>query len=541
MSHYVLDGGRLVVAHAGLPEAMQGRSSERVRSFALYGETTGESDEFGGVVRHDWAADYRGAATVVYGHTAVVEADWAGRTICIDTGCVFGGRLTALRWPERELVEVPAARIHYEPVRPLAPPAAARPVGLIDLGDVGGRRTIDTALLGPVVAPAPLAAAAMEALGRFAVDPRWLIHAPASYAPTPTAAEGELEHPLDAFSYFDDEGVDRVVCEELHHGARAVLVLGRDPDTAERRFGVPGGPGGVLYARTGRPLLADEAWEAKLIERVRSAFEATGLWNELASDWAALECVLLPWSATAEEVLRRRYAAVGAAARAALGEAQSALALTAARGVPVAALAARTARRHAEAVAFTGAYRPFAGPVVTLEDCQLALVQVLAAAGEVHARQRDRAWHLAAADCLAAADPVTFRPTRRRFVALDDPAASAAALDWWASLTAAGAAGIVVRPLEPAAFGDNGLVPPALAVRSREFLRLVHGPEYTAPGRLERLRRRPLRGPRAVALRQYALGLEGLERFVAGDSLDRVHECVLGVLALEAAPLDPRL
>lgn len=118
-SHYVLDGGRLVVAHAGLREDMQGRNSGRVRQFALYGDTTGEIDGFGLPVRRDWAAGYRGAAAVVYGHTPVLDAQWVNNTLCIDTGCVFGNKLTALRYPEREIVSVPAERVHYEPTRPL--------------------------------------------------------------------------------------------------------------------------------------------------------------------------------------------------------------------------------------------------------------------------------------------------------------------------------------------------------------------------------------------------------------------------------------
>ena len=119
IGHYVLDEGRLVVAHAGLPEKMQGRASGAVRAVALYGDTTGETDEYGLPVRYPWAEDYRGRAIVVYGHTPVPEAVWINKTICIDTGCVFGGRLTALRYPERELVSVPAHQVYYEPVRPL--------------------------------------------------------------------------------------------------------------------------------------------------------------------------------------------------------------------------------------------------------------------------------------------------------------------------------------------------------------------------------------------------------------------------------------
>ena len=106
VSHYVLDDGKLVIAHAGMKEAMQGRGSGKVRDFALYGETTGETDEFGLPVRYNWAAEYRGRSMVVYGHTPVPEPEWLNRTINLDTGCVFGGKLTGLRYPEQELVSV---------------------------------------------------------------------------------------------------------------------------------------------------------------------------------------------------------------------------------------------------------------------------------------------------------------------------------------------------------------------------------------------------------------------------------------------------
>lgn len=117
-THYVLDDCRLVVAHAGLKESLQGKNGRQVRSFALYGETTGEVDQFGLPVRLNWAARYHGKAIVVYGHTPVAEAEWQNRTINIDTGCVFSGKLTALRYPELELVSVPAQRVYWETPRP---------------------------------------------------------------------------------------------------------------------------------------------------------------------------------------------------------------------------------------------------------------------------------------------------------------------------------------------------------------------------------------------------------------------------------------
>ena len=256
----MLDGGRLVVAHAGLKAEMQGRATGRVRDFALYGDVTGEVDDFGLPVRLDWAAGYRGQAMVVYGHTPVPAPEWVNSTINVDTGCVFGGRLTALRYPEKELVSVPAGRVYYQPARPLeAPPEAplrrgrrrhprgaprggpAQGVsaGLLDVGDVLGRQVVETRLHRAVTIREEQSAAALEVISRFAADPRWLIYLPPTMSPTETSREaGLLEHPAEAFAYYRREAVERVVCEEKHMGSRAVLVVCRSADVARTRFGV---------------------------------------------------------------------------------------------------------------------------------------------------------------------------------------------------------------------------------------------------------------------------------------------------------------
>jgi protein phosphatase len=227
ISHYVLDGGGLVIAHAGLKEAYQGRASSRVRSFALYGETTGETDEYGLPVRYPWANEYRGKAVVLYGHTPIVVPEWINSTMCLDTGCVFGGSLTALRYPERELVSVPAEKTWYEPVKPLVPPVEARSATVLDIDDVLGKRIVETRYHGRITVREENAAAAIEVMSRFAVDPRWLVYLPPTMSPPATSQRPDaLEYPTEAFDYFRKEGVIRVVCEEKHMGSRAVIVVG---------------------------------------------------------------------------------------------------------------------------------------------------------------------------------------------------------------------------------------------------------------------------------------------------------------------------
>ncbi|HEU4643346.1 MAG TPA: polynucleotide kinase-phosphatase [Gemmatimonadaceae bacterium] len=550
VSHYVLDGGRLVVAHAGMKEEMQGRGSGRVRDFALYGETTGETDEFGLPVRYNWAAEYRGRAHVVYGHTPVPQPEWLNRTINIDTGCVFGGKLTALRWPEKELLSVPAGATYAEPARPflpdelLAPDLSAqhREDEVLDLADVVGKRIVSTRLHHNVTIREENASAALEVMSRFAANPKWLVYLPPTMSPSETTArEGYLEYPTEAFAYYRNQGVPRVVCEEKHMGSRAVVVICRDEDAARRRFGVVGEGVGIITTRTGRRFFDDPVVERELLDIVRGAIERAGSWERLGTDWMVLDCELMPWSAKAQELIRNQYAAVGAAAGGALPESVAVLRAAAERGLAVDALVERMEMREALAARYAEAYRRYCWPVRSVGDLRLAPFHVLATEGAVHV-DKDHRWHLERADAIRAADDsgVLFT-TAHRVVELSDPESEREATSWWEELTERGGEGMVVKPLTFVARGRRGVVQPAVKCRGREYLRIIYGPEYTLPENLERLRSRGLAAKRSLALREFALGVEGLERFVRGEPLRRVHECVFGVLALESEPVDPRL
>jgi protein phosphatase len=565
VSHYVLDGGALVVSHAGLSERLQGRASRRVREFCLYGQTTGETDEFGLPVRYPWANDYRGSAMVLYGHTPVPTPEWVNNTMCLDTGCVFGGRLTALRYPERELVSVPAAKVYYESAKPFPAASGAasssvsdtragqdladsgstlvagrREPEVLDITDVTGRRAVETRHHGRVSVREENAAAALEVMSRFAVDPRWLLYLPPTMSPVATASRTDLlEHPDEAFDAYRAEGVEAVVCEEKHMGSRAVALVCRDGAAARDRFGAPGEASGAVWTRTGRPFFRPEVTD-RLLERLRHAAEAAGLFDELATSWLLLDAELLPWTAKAEHLLRQQYASVGAAARTVLPVAVSVLQQAAATGLDVTSLLERTTSRQANAEDFTAAYRRYCWPTDDLTGVTLAPFQLLASEGASH-HDKTHQWHLDAADRLVAADGALLTTTRRVFVELKDAESVAAATAWWDDLTAAGGEGMVVKPAANLVRGRGGLVQPGLKVRGREYLRLIYGADYLEPGNLERLRQRGLRHKRSLASREYALGLEALDRLAHGEPLWRIHECVFAVLALESEPVDPRL
>ncbi len=539
-SHSWLDDGRLVVAHAGLKEEMHGRGSGAVRQFAMFGDTTGEVDEFGLPVRLEWARNYRGQAAVVYGHTPTLEAGWLNGTICIDTGCVFGGRLTALRWPEKELVAVAAGRQYAAPAKPLGAPAGKGGEQLIYFDELLGRRRIETRFRTTVIVPEAHTTAALEVMSRFAIDPRWLIHLPPTMAPCPTAAEGPfLEHPDQALDYFREAGVETVVAEEKHMGSRALLVVCRDQDAAARRFRVEDGKAGMIYTRTGRAFFRDERIEEAIVDRVARAITAAGLWQDLKTDWVLLDAELMPWSAKAQELLRQQYGPTVVAAKASAGALAQALAATCPTLDGLDLLRESAKLSTANAARFEAALKGYCWDASTVDDYRVAPFHLLAGEGRVF-DDRSHGWHMQTLARICAVEPILKQTAWQELSTSDDRARDSLA-QWWLRHTEDGGEGMVIKPSTYIACRDHGFVQPAMKVRGRDYLRIIYGPDYDLPHNIERLRRRGLKRKFTAALREFALGLEGLHRFVEHRPLARVHECALAVLALESEPIDPRL
>ncbi len=565
VSHYVLDGGKLVVAHAGMSQEMQGRGSGKVREFALYGETTGETDEFGLPVRYNWAADYRGPATVVYGHTPVPEPEWLNRTVNVDTGCVFGGALTALKYPEKEFVSVPAENTYAEPAKPflsdhendqgLTTQQALD--SLLEADDVIGKRIISTRLRKNITIREENATAALEVMSRFAADPKWLIYLPPTMSPCETSSiDGFLEYPTEAFEYYRSSGVTRVVCEEKHMGSRAIVIACQDEEVARSRFGVENDGAGIVFTRTGRRFFEDKSIEEGLVAKIRGALDKADFWEKFDTQWVSLDCELMPWSAKAQDLLINQYAAVGSSAEAALAETISALEQVTKRSdleidyttaknsssqpADIDSLLRWYSKRLEMVHAYRKAYRNYCWPVETLEDLKIAPFHVLATEKSVHV-DKDHEWHMSTIHDFCSHDSKILLRTTYKVVDLNDPQSQQEAATWWEEMTGSGGEGMVVKPYDFIAKGKRGIIQPAVKVRGREYLRIIYGPEYTAKKHMDRLKGRNLSRKRSMALREFALGIEALERFVRKEPLRYVHECVFGVLAMESEPVDPRL
>ncbi|EDN67290.1 metallophosphoesterase [Beggiatoa sp. PS] len=498
-------------------------------------------------VRCNWAADYRGQATVVYGHTPVPEAEWLNNTICIDTGCVFGGELTALRYPERELISVPAKQTYYKSVKPLfMQPTSALSTqqqldDVLDAEDVIGKRFISTRFNRNIVIRENNTAAALEVMSRFAINPKWLIYLSPTMSPSETSKLPDLlEHPTEAFAYYRHSGVDKVVCEQKQMGSRAIVIVCRDEKVAQQRFGIENEGIGICYTRTGRPFFNDKAIETELLARINLALEKSDFWSEMKTDWVCLDCELMPWSTKADALIRQQYAAVGAASRAALPEAVTLLQQAQTHGINTTALLQQYQARTENVIHYVDAYRRYCWPVKTINDLKLAPFHILATEGQVHC-DKNHVWHMTTLAQVCEYDKEILMAIPYKVVEVTNPDSENEGITWWQDFTDEGGEGMVVKPYEFIVKGKRGWIQPALKCRGREYLRIIYGPEYTALGNLERLKKRGLSRKRALALQEFALGIEALERFVRKEPLRRVHECVFGVLALESEPVDPRL
>jgi protein phosphatase len=549
VSHYVFDNGKLVVAHAGLKEEMQGRGSGAVRSFCIYGETTGEIDEFGLPVRYNWAKEYRGKAKVVYGHTPVPEAEWLNKTIDIDTGCVFGGKLTALRYPEDELVSVNAKMTYCEPIRPINFDESQNKLSsqqeyddLLNIEDVTGKRIIQTRLKNNIIIREENSIAALEIMSRFAINPKWLIYLPPTMSPCATSDIPEyLEHPAQALNYYKKRGIEKVVCEEKHMGSRAVLVICKNEEAATNRFGVQNEGIGICYTRTGRNFFNDVEIEKEFIGRVNQCLTKTNFWEKFDTDWVCLDAELMPWSAKAQALLKDQYAAVGAAASGALPEVEKALQLAFDRGIKDTLLSLKKFAAKNNAISrYVKAYQNYCWTVDTIDDYKLAPFHILATEGQVHVDKTNE-WHIENIAEICKGDTKIFMATPYKIVSLNDQISYDEAINWWMELTKKGGEGMVVKPYDFISIGTEGLLQPAVKCRGSEYLRIIYGPEYDLPENIERLKNRGLSRKQSLAIREFALGVEGLERFVKKEPLRRIHESVFGVLALESEDVDPRL
>ncbi|AFM03259.1 polynucleotide 3'-phosphatase [Bernardetia litoralis DSM 6794] len=559
ISHYVLDGGKLVVVHAGLPENMHGRASASVRAFCLFGETTGEIDEFGLPVRYNWAKNYRGKATVVYGHTPVPNAEWLNNTINVDTGCVFGGKLTALRYPEKELVSVESKEIYEIPAKPLEVELEElngnnisdyntnilsiqqQQDDVLNIESILGKYIVQTQNFGKVIIREQNSVAALEVMSRFAANPKWLIHLPPTMSPPEASKEvGFLEHPKEVFDYYHKKGIRKVVCQEKHMGSRALAIVCKNDEVAISHFGLSKPAKGIIYTRTGRHFFNDESHENAFLDEIHNALTKSNFWERHDTEWVCLDGELLPWSAKAKELIIRQYAAVGSAASLGISGAIDALKRAKKRGLEVDSIEKTFETRQNQIQKYIESYRNYCRETNGIEGLVFAPFHILATNNSTYF-DKSHDWHLNEIGAFCKENPTYLQVTNHLFVDLDNDEEKQKAIDWWLSLTQKGGEGMVVKPIDYLNKYKGKLIQPAIKCRGSEYLRIIYGAEYDTAENLEQLKNRFIKKKRELAIDELSLGIESLERFIKKEPLRNIHQCVFGILALESEGVDPRL
>ena len=404
-----------------------------------------------------------------------------------------------------------------------------------------GKRFISTRIHRQITIREDQSIAALEVMSRFAVNPKWLIYLPPTMSPVATSKLSDfLEYPTQAFNYYQQQNISQVICEEKHMGSRVVIVLCRDETVAEKRFGIKDEGIGVCYTRTGRKFFNQSQVETELLNYLNNALTKSAFWDKLDTDWICLDCELMPWSAKAQELLKQQYAPVGIAAKKGLGTAVDVLQQAANKGIDVDNLLTRYQEKAELSDKYIKAYRQYCWSVNSINDLKLAPFHILATEGKAHT-DKPHSWHMEQIVNFCQSDKQLLLATKYKIVDLNNQFEIDAATAWWLDMTNAGGEGMVVKPMDFISFQGNKPIQPAVKCRGAEYLRIIYGLEYSLPEHLERLKQRGLGKKRSLALREFALGIEALERFVSNAPLRQTHECVFGVLALESEPVDPRL
>ena len=361
-------------------------------------------------------------------------------------------------------------------------------------------------------------------------------------SPTETSGLSDfLEHPKEAFQYFRNAGVKTVICEEKHMGSRAVVVICQNEQAAAERFGVVEPSLGTCYTRTGRTFFNEKDIEIAFLKRLNAALTQANFWSIHKTNWVILDCELMPWSAKAQGLIQSQYAATGTAAKAALATALTSIETAKERGLPIEDVENLYQNRAIANEKFIKSYQNYCKPTNGLEGYVLAPFHILATEGAVHI-DKNHIWHTDNIADFCQFDTELLLKTPYKIVNLDNAIEEAEAQNWWLTMTNNGGEGMVVKPLDFTGRKPTGeLIQPAVKCRGREYLRIIYGAEYTLPKNLERLKQRNLGRKRKMALQEFALGIEALERFVRREPLRKTHQCVFGVLAMESEAVDPRL
>jgi polynucleotide kinase-phosphatase len=537
-SHYIVrkNGVNAVVAvHAGIKDHYIGKQSARISDFCRYGDSEG-LDENGKPIRKDWSISHKSSELILWGHDPKPQPLLVNNTLNIDQGVVFGGSLTAYRYPERQFVSVKAkqdyANVPDNPLKEwelkrLAPPNIMK---FLEGYSVLTEHYGEIMIYDDGVKPA------LDDVSHYTLPLEDIVYLPPTMSPTPKPSrlEGYLEHPIEAFEYYQANGVETMVVEKKHMGSRGILFLFKNKEIAKEYIGRE--TLGTIYSRTGRAFFQKELQE-RVVSTLNEALVKSGYFERYNTDFVLLDAEILPWNLKAKDLVLNQYAHVGEMALLDRTKLKDSLQQAIDSGKDVLNWVQEVDVGIENAKVFNEVYQKYCWETDGLEGIQIAPFHTLAHSTETFF-DKPHTWHMEKNKEFSGISGL-FLETEYRVV--NDEATMKKAIEWWEEMTEDGHEGFVVKPQSYITRHKGKLVQPAIKVRGRKYLHIIYGIDYLLPENLARLKKRNAGKKQRNALKEFSLGVEGVNRFVKRESLERVHECVLGILALEAEPIDPRL
>ena len=535
-SHYILTKNnvrKVVVAHAGISDHYIGKESKRIKDFCRYGAVEGV-DENGRSIRGDWYMNHKTSELIVWGHDPKLKPFRANRTINIDQGVVFGGQLTAFRYPEQSFVAVDALHNYVgNKENPLieakskrfSPPKASHFVNGF---------TVHTEKGEAIAIQKEKALAAMDTFSHYTLPLEQVLYIPPTMSPTPqtSALKDYLEHPAEAFDYYKKNGVTQMVAEKKHMGSRAVIFIAKDKNITKQLLNHDAL--GVITTRTGRAFFEPEL-QLEVLAAIHKELLAKNYFEQYETDYVLMDAEILPWNLKAHHLIDTQYANVSE--QALMDRQQLLNKLQATSNINVSNWINEYSDKLKNAARFDAVYKNYCWPTNNVKGIQIAPFHILAHSETTHF-DKPHTWHMEMNASLAENSSL-FLATEYRLIESEQQEQEV--INWWKEMTEHGHEGIVIKPLNFIEERKNKLLQPAIKVRGREYLRIIYGMDYTDKAQLQQLKKRNPSRKMRNALLEFKLGMEGIKRFVQLESSARVHECVLATLALESETIDPRL
>ncbi|MFJ7753650.1 polynucleotide kinase-phosphatase [Peribacillus muralis] len=537
-SHYVFtkNGVQTVICvHAGIRDGFIGKQSDAVSDFCRYGDTDG-FDERGKPVRKDWHISHKKSTLIIWGHDPKPQPLLINNTINIDQGAVFGGELTAFRYPERQVISVKASQNHSgDDENPLKEWERNR-LNPPNIGTFINGYSVLTEKMGEIKVQQDIVKSAIDKLSHHTIPIEQLIYIPPTMSPTPSpsSAAHYLEHPREAIDYYRSNGIQTMIAEKKHMGSRAILFLFRDMEASKTYTGFESL--GVIHTRTGRRFF-DVETEERLVLRINQDLRESGYFEKYDTDYVLLDAEIMPWNLKAKELISRQYAHVSENAILDRTMLKDKLEMAALDNADIQGWLKEYELKLENAHTFKEVFQKYCWDIEDMDSIQIAPFHVLAHSGQAFF-DKPHTWHMERNREFATCSSLF---VQTEYKVITDEASEEEVISWWEEITTEGHEGIVIKPEFFIARNKGKLLQPAIKVRGRKYLNIIYGMDYLLPANLERLKNRNTGKKQKLALREFSLGIEGIQRYVKGESIERVHECVLGTLAMESDPVDPRL